>query len=86
MADKIFAQGFRFNRPHEKAPDFIKGSISIKADEAIEFIKKHQNEKGWLNIDLKKSQSGTLYLELNTFQKGQKEEKVAEINSEDIPL
>lgn len=66
---KIFANGFKFNRPREGAPEFVKGSISIKADEAIEFIKKYKNEKGWLNLDLKKSGTkGTLYLELNTFK------------------
>ncbi|MGI9118441.1 MAG: hypothetical protein ACR2IQ_02740 [Minisyncoccia bacterium] len=70
--EKIFADGFHFDLPNEttkeKAP-FIKGKISIKVSEAIEFLKKHENLGGYVNLDLKKSQKGTLYLELNQYKK-----------------
>lgn len=71
----IFADGIRFAKPREGAPEFIKGNISIKADDFITFLQTHKNEKGWVNIDLKKSKGGNLYLELNTFQP-----KVADTN------
>ena len=68
MAENIFADGMRFIRPNEKTPEFIKGRISIKVDQFIEFLKKHQNENGWVNLNLKKSRErGELYLSLNTF-------------------
>lgn len=68
MADKIFADGFRFDKPREGAPTFVKGRLSIKSPEAISFIKKYA-QGGWVNLDLKLSQGGKLYLELNTFKK-----------------
>jgi hypothetical protein len=66
----IFADGFIFKKPREGAPSFVKGSLSIKADKAIAFIKAHMNEKrdGWINLDLKQSRdSNRLYLQLDTF-------------------
>jgi hypothetical protein len=47
----VFLNGFLFKRPHENAPDFVKGSLSIKVDEAIEFLQKYNNN-GWVNADL----------------------------------
>lgn len=67
MADKIFVDGLRFDRPNEKAPEWVKGKLSIFADKLIPFIEKYRNERGYLNLDLKESKEGKLYLELNTF-------------------
>jgi len=80
--EKIFADGFRFEKPREGSPDFVKGRLSIKAPEAISFLEKHQNNGGWVNLDLKKSQKGMLYLELNTWQpKKENEEPTVDIDS-----
>lgn len=38
--EKIFANGFTFKR-RENAPDFVIGRMSLKADDAIAFIKEH---------------------------------------------
>lgn len=65
--EKIFTEGLIFKLPRQNAPDFVKGSVSIKADEFVEFIKKHQ-KNGWLNIDLKVSQGGKAYAELNSWE------------------
>jgi len=66
---KVFAEGMRFEKPREGSPDFIKGRLSFEVDSAIEFLKKHKNEKGWVNVDLKKSKDkGVLYLELNDWK------------------
>lgn len=70
---KIFADGFRFEKPRDGSPDFIRGRISIKCPEAIQFLTKHQNNAGWVNLDLKKSAKGTLYLELNTWKPTKRE-------------
>lgn len=69
MPEKNFAAGMRFEKPGEKAPKWVKGRISIKVSEFVDWAKANQNERGWLNIDLKKSSKGALYLELNTYQK-----------------
>lgn len=84
MADKIFVDGFRFERPREGSPEFVKGKLSIKVPEAIAFLTLHQTNAGWVNIDLKKSKKGTLYLELNTFSPKKPEED--KIDEKDIPF
>jgi hypothetical protein len=82
--ETIFASGFVFKRPHESAPKFVKGSLALKADEAIDFIKKHTKSDGWVNLDLLASKDNTkLYLKLNDFKPEKKEE---EIKPEDIPF
>lgn len=65
--EAIFPKGIFYNKPREGAPDFIRGSISIKADEAIEFINQYKNASGYVNLDMKLSREKRIYLELNTF-------------------
>jgi len=80
--DPIFPNGIIFKRPKEGAPEWIKGSLSIKVDEAIEFLKAHANN-GWVNLDLKKSkEKGTLYLQLNDWKPEPKESYTASANNE----
>lgn len=67
--EKIFADGIRFQEPGPKAPQWVKGKISVKVDAFIAFLQIHA-KNGWVNLDLKKSKKGVLYLELNTWQKG----------------
>jgi len=64
--EKIFADGFIFKR-NDNAPDFVVGRLSIKVDEAIKFLTDHQS-KGWVNIDIKKSQGGKFYTELDQWK------------------
>jgi hypothetical protein len=64
--EKVFADGFLFKR-NEKAPDFVVGSISVKVEEAIAFLKQH-NKNGWVNLQVKNSQAGKYYIELDTFE------------------
>lgn len=68
MSDKIFINGLIFKRPSLKAPDWVKGTLSIKVNELIEFLKIN-NKNGWVNIDLKESKDGKYYAELNTYQR-----------------
>ncbi len=70
---QIFTEGIIFTKPNENAPEFIKGKLSFKVEEAVAFLKKHKSESGWVNCDLKKSREGKLYLTLNTFNKAKKE-------------
>jgi hypothetical protein len=64
--EKIFADGFIFKKK-ETAPDFVVGSLSLKVDEAVAFIKKH-TKMGWINLDIKQGRSGNYYVELDTFE------------------
>mgnify|MGYP003334953982 FL=1 len=75
--DKVFAKGFSFKR-NDNAPDFVIGKLSLKADEAIQFIKDNSSN-GWVNLDVKKSKDGKYYIELDNFKlKQAKQEKLEE--------
>jgi hypothetical protein len=71
MADQerepTFVEGMWFDKPNEKAPEWVKGRISVKVQDFIKFAEAHEKANGYVDIDLKKSKSGKLYLELNTF-------------------
>ena len=64
--EKIFADGFSFKR-RDNAPEWVVGNLSIKADEAIAFIK-NNTKNGWVNLNINYSQSGKAYVELDTFE------------------
>jgi hypothetical protein len=87
MADKIFAEGFHFDLPRENAPSFVKGRISVHVGDAIEFLTKHRNERGFVNIDVKESKGGSIYCELNDWKPGHKDAASKEItpsNDDDV--
>ena len=64
--EKVFADGFMFKMKPD-SPEWVGGSLSLKADEAIEFIKKH-TDKGWVNLNVHVGQSGKPYVELDTWK------------------
>jgi len=74
--NKIFADGLKFELPHEKAPYFVKGRLSIKVPEFISFLEKNQSNAGWVNIDIKMSQKGNGYGELNTWKPSEVKKEV----------
>lgn len=67
--EKIFADGFSFKRS-EKAPDFVVGRLSMKADDAVAFIRTHE-KGGWVNLNIKTARSGNHYVELDTYEPNQ---------------
>lgn len=90
--EKTFTEGLRFSLP-TNAPDFIKGKLSFQVEEFIAFLKKHETNGGWVNVDLKVSKAGKPYAELNTWKpekpEALKEEKTIdypESNDEEIPF
>jgi hypothetical protein len=80
--NKIFADGFIVKRK-DSAPEFVVASVSVKVEDFGKFVKEHQ-DNGWLNMDIKKSQQGKLYAELNTWKPDQKVTKVAQSDG-DLP-
>ena len=67
MADKIFPEGIMFKLPGETAPDYVKGKILIKSEEAIAFIKSQNSE--WISLDLLVSKGGKPYCAVDTWKK-----------------
>jgi hypothetical protein len=78
--EKVLADGVLFKKPHENAPDFVKGKLAIKMKELIEFAKIYHKD-GWLNLDLLESKAGKYYAVLDTF-----EPKKQDSSSPDEPL
>lgn len=75
MSDKVFVDGVIFKLPRDNAPEFVKGSISIKMKDLIAFAKEHHKD-GWLNVDLLVGRSGKPYTALNTWEPKKEEAKV----------
>ncbi len=63
--EKIFANGFSFKR-RDNAPDFVVGKLSIKVEDAVDFLNANI-KNGWVNLSINKSKGGSYYLELDTF-------------------
>jgi len=79
--EKEFPKGIIFKKPREGAPDFVKGSLSFKVDEFVEYLQKNINN-GWVNLDLKVSKGGKLYLDLNDW----KPEEKKDVTNTNIPF
>jgi hypothetical protein len=83
--EAVFPNGVFFNKPHEKAPDFVKGSISFAdVDSFIAFLKQHQKNNK-LTLDMKKSQKGSLYFQLNEWEPKPKDTDEA-LKDDEIPF
>ena len=68
--EKRFPTGMYLNPPREGAPEFVRGSISIKKAEVLEWLNQEQsNDKGYVNLDVLKSREGKLYLAINDYVK-----------------
>ena len=66
MSDKEFVDGLLVKPPHEKAPDFVKCSISIKRRDLGNWLR--QRDEDWINLDVKESKSGKWYAEVNNWK------------------
>lgn len=79
MADDIeFVKGLVVKAPHERAPDFVKASISIKVEELGLWLReKHKAGEEWVNVDVKEAKSGKWYAAVSTFKPTKQDEKPA---------
>lgn len=64
--DKIFVDGMRAFKPSPKAPDFIKANLVLDVNELRDFLNRQSG--GQVRVDIKESQKGTFYAEVNTFK------------------
>ena len=79
MAEELeFVDGLIVKAPHEKAPDFVKASISIKVAELGMWLReRHKAGEEWVNIDVKEAKSGKWYASVSNFKKDAKTEQKA---------
>jgi len=66
MSDIQFVDGLIVKAPREGAPDFVKGSVSIKREELIAWLSNKPDE--WINIDIKESKGGKWYAAVNDWK------------------
>lgn len=71
-----FVDGLIIKAPHEKAPDYVKASISIKVVDLGRWLraKYKAGNTEWINIDVKEAKSGKWYAAVSTFKPKSKEE------------
>jgi len=69
-----FPEGIYFNRAHEKAPEFVKGSISVELERFYAWAKTLDNTGKYIRFDVLLSKDKTddkgkkmLYLKLNDY-------------------
>ena len=90
MTDKTFAEGIYWRAPHQKAPDFIHGTLSFKVAEVVAFLEMHENDAGYVNVVMKESKKGTVYFELDLWQPNQDQKPTPppedEITEESLPF
>lgn len=60
MSDNVeFVSGLFVKQPHEKAPDFVKCTISIKRADLGNWLRGKDDE--WINLQVKESREGKWY-------------------------
>ena len=64
--EKEFVSGLYVKPPHEKAPDFVKFSISIKRADLGNWLRGKDDE--WINLQVKESQGGKWYAEVDNWK------------------
>ena len=67
--NNIFPNGMMIKSPRQGAPEFVKGSISIKKNDFMQWLNSQQDE--WVNLDIKVSKQGKMYLAVNTWKPNQ---------------
>jgi len=65
-----FPEGLFVKAPHEKAPDWVIGTISIKRKHLGNWLRGKRDE--WINLDIKLSRNGKWYACVNTYKKPDK--------------
>jgi hypothetical protein len=79
--DRVYAPAMNWSAPRDEAPDFIKAKVGIKVldedgndGEFIKFLRDNAKSSGWINFEMKESQDGRYYFELDTWEPKAKEE------------
>ena len=65
---KNFARGFYGSMKPQNAPSFVLGRLSIKVEDAIQWLKENVNDKGYVNLDVNEGREGKMSIFLNEFK------------------
>lgn len=72
MENNDFINGLFFNKPHDNAPNFVKGSLGINVDQFVNWLSENQID-GKVRIDLLESKGGKFYAKKNDWQPNQQQ-------------
>jgi hypothetical protein len=50
-------------RRKDTSPEFVLSSVSFEVDKFKKWLDENKNDKGWVNLDLKKTKDGNYYLD-----------------------
>jgi hypothetical protein len=78
--ERVFAPAMNWSQPNDGAPDFIKAKVGIKVDEFTKFLTDNAKPSGWINFEVKESQDGRYYFELDTWEPKKQD------NDEEVPF
>jgi hypothetical protein len=67
------AKGIIFKAPHQNAPEFVVGKLSVKVEDFTNYLKANQ-DNGWVNFEVKLSRDGKPYVEIDTWKPAPKDE------------
>lgn len=67
--DAKYIEGLIAKAPHENAPAYVKAKLSIKRQELIAWLQQQEGE--WINADVKVSQAGNWYAQVDTWKPNQ---------------
>jgi hypothetical protein len=82
MEEKEFVDGLIIKEPRIGAPEFVKGSISIKRAELGNWLRGKQDE--WINLDIKVSKGGKWYCEVNNWKPEQPTQQNGQAHSQQV--
>ena len=85
MADVDFVDRMIIKEPRQGAPDFVKGSISIKRADLGNWLRGKDDE--WINLDIKVGKSGKWYVQVNNWKPDASQgAPVADFKDDSIPF
>jgi len=62
-----YPKGIFIDKAREGAPEFVRGRLSFKVEDAVAWLKENANEKGYVNVDILNGDKG-LYLKHNDWK------------------
>jgi len=89
--EKIYPKGLRVFKPHEKAPDFVKGTLIISLNELVKFCQDNPSilteykEQKQLKCQILDGKEG-LYLIVDTWKPDNNFDDVPDLNPKDSNL
>ena len=75
MQEKIFADGISVKELQNEQFPWLIAQVGISKTKFTAFMEEYVDERGWINLTLKRGKTGTLYFELDTWKKEKKEWK-----------